>query len=68
MTVSTSGIVPRIADFGAEPVRPHLAISLNASNDDLRERIMPINRKWKLADLLESRAPVSAAPARAPDL
>ena len=52
MTVSTSGIVPRIADFGAEPVRPHLAISLNASNDALRERIMPINRKWKLADLL----------------
>jgi 23S rRNA (adenine2503-C2)-methyltransferase len=54
MTVSTSGIVPRIADFGAEPVRPHLAISLNASNDDLRERIMPINRKWKLDDLLEA--------------
>jgi 23S rRNA (adenine2503-C2)-methyltransferase len=52
MTVSTSGIVPRIADFGAEPVRPHLAISLNASNDELRERIMPINRKWKLGDLL----------------
>jgi len=54
MTVSTSGIVPRIAEFGAEPVRPHLAISLNASNDDLRERIMPINRKWKLAELLEA--------------
>jgi 23S rRNA (adenine2503-C2)-methyltransferase len=54
MTVSTSGIVPRIADFGAEPVRPHLAISLNASNDVLRESIMPINRKWKLADLLEA--------------
>jgi 23S rRNA (adenine2503-C2)-methyltransferase len=54
MTVSTSGIVPRIADFGAEPVRPHLAISLNASNDALRERIMPINRKWKLADLLDA--------------
>jgi 23S rRNA (adenine2503-C2)-methyltransferase len=52
MTVSTSGIVPRISDFGAEPVRPHLAISLNASNDALRERIMPINRKWKLDDLL----------------
>jgi len=46
MTVSTSGIVPRIADFGAEPVRPHLAISLNGSNDEVRERVMPINRKW----------------------
>jgi 23S rRNA (adenine2503-C2)-methyltransferase len=54
MTVSTSGIVPRIAAFGAEPVRPHLAISLNASNDELRERVMPINRKWKLADILEA--------------
>jgi 23S rRNA (adenine2503-C2)-methyltransferase len=54
MTVSTSGIVPRIASLGAEPVRPHLAISLNASNDALRDRIMPINRKWKLADILSA--------------
>src|SRR2546422_4732250 len=43
MTVSTAGIVPRIYDFGAEPVRPKLAISLNASNDELRTRLMPIN-------------------------
>ena len=54
MTVSTSGIVPRIASLGAEPVRPHLAISLNASNDALRDCIMPINRKWKLADILRA--------------
>jgi 23S rRNA (adenine2503-C2)-methyltransferase len=54
MTVSTSGIVPRIADFGREPIRPHLAISLNASNDELRERLMPINRKWNLAAILEA--------------
>lgn len=54
MTVSTSGIVPRIADFGSEYIRPHLAISLNASNDELRERIMPINRKWNLESLLEA--------------
>ena len=54
MTVSTSGIVPRIVSLGAEPVRPHLAISLNASNDALREQIMPINRKWKLAAILEA--------------
>jgi 23S rRNA (adenine2503-C2)-methyltransferase len=52
MTVSTSGIVPRIAEFGAEAVRPHLAISLNGSNDDVRERVMPINRKWNLASIL----------------
>jgi len=54
MTVSTSGIVPRIADFGGETVRPHLAISLNGSNDDDRERVMPINRKWNLEALLEA--------------
>ncbi len=53
MTVSTSGIVPRIASFGREPVRPHLAISLNGSNDEVRERVMPINRKWNLAAILE---------------
>ncbi len=52
MTVSTSGIVPRIVDFGAEPVRPKLAISLNASNDTQRDQVMPINRKWNLEKLL----------------
>jgi 23S rRNA (adenine2503-C2)-methyltransferase len=54
MTVSTAGIVPRIAEFGGEPVRPHLAISLNASNDQLRQRLMPINHKWNLAAILEA--------------
>ena len=52
MTVSTSGIVPRIQDLGREPVRPKLAISLNGSNDEVRTRIMPINRKWDLAKLM----------------
>lgn len=52
MTVSTSGIVPRITDLGNEPVRPKLAISLNASNDEVRSRIMPINRKWDIADII----------------
>jgi len=52
MTVSTAGIVPRIHDLGAEVVRPKLAISLNASNDELRTRLMPINRKWNLEKLL----------------
>lgn len=54
MTVSTSGIVPRIHDFGAEPVRPKLAISLNAPSDELRERIMPINRKWNLEQIMQA--------------
>jgi 23S rRNA (adenine2503-C2)-methyltransferase len=52
MTVSTAGIVPRIHDFGLEPVRPKLAISLNASNDELRTRLMPLNRKWNLEKLM----------------
>lgn len=52
MTVSTAGIVPRIYDLGTEEVRPKLAISLNGSNDELRTRIMPINRKWSLEKLM----------------
>ncbi len=54
MTVSTSGIIPRIYDFGAEPIRPKLAISLNAPNDELRNRVMPINRKWDLTQLMQA--------------
>jgi 23S rRNA (adenine2503-C2)-methyltransferase len=52
MTVSTAGIVPRIEDFGNEPIRPKLAISLNAPNDELRTRLMPLNRKWNLEKLM----------------
>jgi 23S rRNA (adenine2503-C2)-methyltransferase len=54
MTVSTAGIVPRIHDLGAEPVRPKLAISLTAANDQLRTRLMPINRKWNLEKLMSA--------------
>jgi 23S rRNA (adenine2503-C2)-methyltransferase len=52
MTVSTAGIVPRIEDLGNERIRPKLAISLTAANDDLRSRLMPINRKWNLKQLI----------------
>jgi 23S rRNA (adenine2503-C2)-methyltransferase len=52
MTVSTAGIVPRIHDFGEEKIRPKLAISLNASNDALRTRLMPLNKKWNLEMLI----------------
>jgi 23S rRNA (adenine2503-C2)-methyltransferase len=52
MTVSTAGIVPRIHDFGGEKIRPKLAISLNASNDVLRTRLMPVNKKWNLEMLM----------------
>lgn len=52
MTVSTSGILPRIADFGAEPVRPKLAVSLNAPSEELRTQIMPITKKWTIEKLM----------------
>jgi 23S rRNA (adenine2503-C2)-methyltransferase len=54
MTVSTSGILPGILQFANEPVRPKLALSLNASNDAVRREIMPITKKWDIAGLLEA--------------
>ena len=54
MTVSTSGILPGIEAFAKETVRPKLALSLNASNDVVREQIMPVTRKWNIAALLEA--------------
>ena len=62
MTVSTSGIVPGIERFAEETVRPKLAISLNASNDKVRESIMPITRKWDIADVLEAVKKVKLRP------
>lgn len=62
MTVSTSGILPGIERFAEEALRPKLALSLNASNDRVREAVMPITRKWKIGDLLEAcrRIPLKA--------
>jgi 23S rRNA (adenine2503-C2)-methyltransferase len=62
MTVSTSGIVPGILRFGAEKIRPKLAISLNASNDEVRERIMPVTRKWDIGDVLDAVRQVPLRP------
>jgi 23S rRNA (adenine2503-C2)-methyltransferase len=52
VTLSTSGIVPGIEKLAQEPVRPKLAISLNASNDEQRDTIMPINKKYPLSALI----------------
>jgi 23S rRNA (adenine2503-C2)-methyltransferase len=52
ITVSTSGIIPQIEELGRAEVRPKLAISLNASNEEQRRELMPITRKYHLADLL----------------
>jgi 23S rRNA (adenine2503-C2)-methyltransferase len=55
-TLSTSGIIPGIEKLGQETLRPKLAISLNASSDEQRDQIMPINRKYPIADLLAACA------------
>ena len=54
MTVSTSGIEPSIRRFALEPVRPKLALSLNAPNDAIRREVMPVTKKWNIAALLEA--------------
>ena len=54
ITLSTSGIIPKIAELGEQPVRPKLAISLNASTEEQRQELMPITRKYHLADLIEA--------------
>ena len=54
LTVSTSGIIPRMAELGAAPVRPKLAISLNASTEEQRIELMPITRKYHLRDLIDA--------------
>lgn len=52
ITLSTAGIVPRIDDLAKAEPRPRLAISLTAANDELRNRLFPINRKYPLAELM----------------
>ncbi len=52
ITVSTSGIVPQIEELGRAPVRPKLAISLNASTEEQRRELMPITRKYHLSELM----------------
>jgi 23S rRNA (adenine2503-C2)-methyltransferase len=52
VTVSTAGIVPRILEFSKIPDRPHLAISLSAPDDELRNKLMPINKRWPISELM----------------
>jgi 23S rRNA (adenine2503-C2)-methyltransferase len=52
ITVSTAGLVAGIEKLGREDVRPNLAISLNATTDEVRDEVMPINRKWNIGKLL----------------
>jgi 23S rRNA (adenine2503-C2)-methyltransferase len=52
VTVSTAGVVPKILELAEVPDRPHLAISLAAPTDELRNELMPINKRWPLEELL----------------
>jgi 23S rRNA (adenine2503-C2)-methyltransferase len=54
ITLSTAGVVPGIERLAREPVMPNLAISLNATTDTVRDALVPINRKWNIAALLEA--------------
>jgi 23S rRNA (adenine2503-C2)-methyltransferase len=54
LTLSTVGILPALEKLAAEPVRPNLAISLHASNPELRARLMPIEHKYALGDVVRA--------------
>jgi 23S rRNA (adenine2503-C2)-methyltransferase len=56
ITVSTSGLAPRIRDLAEESVQIRLAISLHGATDEIRQRIMPINRKYNVATLIDACA------------
>ena len=52
ITVSTAGLIPKIWELGQSPIRPKLAISLNASSEEQRVELMPITKKWHLKELM----------------
>lgn len=54
MTVSTSGLVPKIRELAAQPLQVRLAISLHGATDEVRSKIMPVNRKYPVAELLDA--------------
>jgi len=54
ITLSTAGVVPGILKLAKEPVIPNLAISLNATTDPVRDKLIPINKKWNIEALLEA--------------
>jgi 23S rRNA (adenine2503-C2)-methyltransferase len=52
VTISTAGIVPKIYEFAKLDNRPHLAISLSTAANELRNKLMPINKRWDINDLM----------------
>jgi 23S rRNA (adenine2503-C2)-methyltransferase len=62
MTVSTAGVIPQIRRFAEQPARPKLAVSLNASSEEQRTELMPLNRKYPLGELLRACREFPLAP------
>lgn len=56
ITISTSGLAPQIRELANQPLQIRLALSLHGATDEVREKIMPVNRKYPLAELLEACA------------
>jgi 23S rRNA (adenine2503-C2)-methyltransferase len=54
ITVSTVGLVPRILDLAGEGLPVTLAVSLHAPDDELRDTLVPVNTRWKVADVLDA--------------
>lgn len=61
VTLSTSGLVPQLRELGAR-IKVNLAVSLNATSDEVRDRLMPINRRYPLAELLQACREFPLAP------
>ncbi|HEY4728228.1 MAG TPA: 23S rRNA (adenine(2503)-C(2))-methyltransferase RlmN [Actinomycetes bacterium] len=64
ITISTVGLVPGIRRAAAEPLRVNLAVSIHAASDDVRDRLVPVNRSWPIAELLEAVGDYVAATRR----
>ena len=64
VTVSTVGLVPAIRKLAAEGLSVRLAVSLHAPDDELRDELVPVNRRWKVAEVLDAAFDYAAATGR----
>jgi 23S rRNA (adenine2503-C2)-methyltransferase len=62
ITLSTVGLVPKILELARAPVVPNLAISLSATTDEVRNKLMPVNRKYRIAELISACRQFPLAP------
>ena len=64
ITISTCGVVPGFARLASEGIQFELSVSLHAPNDELRSRLMPVNRRWPIDELLKACAEYTEATKR----